>query len=266
MRNTLTILSVLAALLLFSSGAQAQTGGQFNPRDFSGIWLLDSGGGGIGPNNSRPALTPAGTAAMRGRTPARGENAVEPNLENDPEHECNPAGFPRLLTDSEPMEMMQLPDRLLQVFQWEARIRYLWIDGREAPSGGNLDNLGPAWYGHSAGRWEGDTLVVNTVGLEERAWLERTGLPKSFHARIEERYRKLDADTIELQLTLYDPEYYTGTWVGNKKIFKREPPETYTFSGWKGLFSGVTEGICAPMNEVDGYNRAFRDYSATGTR
>ncbi|PYR85049.1 MAG: hypothetical protein DMG19_15690 [Acidobacteria bacterium] len=107
------------------------------------------------------------------------------------------------------MEFIMTPDKILQVFQWEHRIRYLWTDGRELPSGENLENLGPAWYGHSVAKWEGNTLVVNTVGLDERAWLDNTGLPKSFHARIEERYTRTVYNTVELQMTLYDPEYYT---------------------------------------------------------
>jgi hypothetical protein len=54
-------------------------------------------------------------------------------------------------------------------------------------------------------------------------------------------------------------EYYTAPYVGNKKIYKRVPRERMTYFGWEGLFAGVTEGICAPMNEVEGYNKGFRD-------
>jgi hypothetical protein len=249
--------------LSLPAAAFAQTAGQFNPRDLSGIYYLRGGGGEIGPRNTAPALTPAGVAAMAGRIPT--SKVPNPTLSNDPQFICDPVGFPRLLLDPEPMEIVHLPDRILQIFQWEHRLRIIWMDGRELPSGENLENLGPAWYGHSVGRWEGDTLVVNTVGLDERAWLdENEGRPKSFHARIEERYRRTDADTVELQLTLYDPEYYTATWVGNTKTFKREIPEDYNFFGWKGIFSGVTEGICSPTNEVDVYNSRFRDPSITG--
>ena len=101
--------------------------------------------------------------------------------------------------------------------------------------------------------------MVNTVGLDERAWLDNTGLPKSFHARIEERYRRTAYNTVELQMTLYDPEYYAATYVGGKKSFKKVPDDASTYFGWKGLFAGISEGICAPMNEVEGYNKGFRD-------
>jgi hypothetical protein len=267
MRKRLILSAFLVTLFLSSvtlteagpAGSQNQTANQFNPRDFSGIWLLTGGGNafaGFGPN-TRPALTPAGTEAMRGRIPSRAVPYA--SLSNDPEYQCNPAGFPKLLMDAEPMELLQVSDRLLQVFQWEHRIRYIWMDGRELPTGENLDNLGPAWYGHSVGRWDGDTLVINTTGLEERAWLDRPGHPKSLHARIEERYRRTGPDTIELRMTLYDPAYYTGPWEASARTFTREKPQTYTYFGWKGLFAGITEGICAPVNEVEGYNKRFRD-------
>jgi len=226
---------------------------EFNPHDFGGIWMMTRDDHGLGA--PAPPLTPAGAAAMAGRvTDSRsGVNG------NAPWYACNPMGFPRLLNDEEPMEFIMTPDKILQVFQWEHRIRYLWTDGRELPSGENLENLGPAWYGHSVAKWEGNTLVVNTVGLDERAWLDNTGLPKSFHARIEERYTRTAYNTVELQMTLYDPEYYTATYVGGKKSFKRVPDDASTYFGWKGLFAGISEGICAPMNEVEGYNKGFRD-------
>lgn len=216
---------------------------------FSG-WGLDT----------RPPLTPQAVETMSGRIPPG--DVDFPHLSNDPEYQCNPAGFPKLFFDAEPTEIMQLDDRLVQVFQWEGRLRYIWLDGRELPSGENLENLGPAWYGHSVGEWEGDTLVINTTGLEERAWLDRPGHPKSLRARIEERYTMLDANNLEVLMTLYDPENYTAPWEATRRVFTRQPAENYTFFGWEGIFSGVTESICAPMNEVVGYNERFRDPGA----
>jgi hypothetical protein len=234
---------------IYEKGATDQ---QFDPRDFTGIWEMTVRDHTFG--TPPPALTPAGKAAMAGRIAGGG-----PVIGNQPWYACNPMGFPRLLNDDEPMEWIITKDKILQVFQWESRIRYLWTDGRALPSGQNLENLGPAWYGHSVANWDGDTLIVNTVGLDERAWLDQNGLPKSFHARIEERYRRTDFNTIEWQLTMYDPEYYTATWVGAKRTFRRITEEHATYFGWKGLFAGVTEGICAPVNEVEGYNKGFRD-------
>jgi hypothetical protein len=224
----------------------------FDPHDFSGIWTLVKNDHSLG--TPAPPLTAAGKAAMAGRVVDRGGV-----IGNAPWYTCNPMGFPRLMNDDEPMEFMTLKDRVVQVFQWEHRVRYLWTDGRQLPSGENLENLGPAWYGHSVGKWDGNTLVVNTVGLDERAWLDNQGNPKSFHARIEETWKRVDSNTLELQLTLHDPEYYTAPYVGSKKIYKRMPGDAITYFGWNGLFAGISEGICAPMNEVEGYNKGFRD-------
>jgi hypothetical protein len=225
---------------------------KFNPRDLTGFWTLIKNDHSLG--TPAPPLTPAGQAAKAGRILDR--NGV---IGNAPWYTCNPMGFPRLLNDDEPIEFIMLPDRILQLFQWEHRTRMLWTDGRELPSEENLENLGPAWYGHSVAKWNGNTLVVNTVGLEERAWLDNDGNPKSFHARIEETWKMVDSNTLHLQLTLYDPEYYTRPYVGSTKIYKRIPKNEMTFFGWYGLYAGISEGICAPMNEVEGYNKGFRD-------
>jgi hypothetical protein len=202
-----------------------------------------------------PALTPEGEAVMAPRVPARSRNpnvkaAVLPENSDDPAMACNPKGFPRILLDTahDWHEVIQTNERILQLWQEERRPREIWTDGRAVPSGENLDNIGPSWYGHSVGRWEGNTLVVTTVGLDERAWLDLFGYPKSADARVEERYTRVDADTIQVQLTLFDPRYYTTPWVSDTKIWKKEPRERVTFFGWYGLFSGLGELICAPAN------------------
>ncbi len=271
MRNYFFNLALALALALFctfavyveaGTASPQQGSSQYDPHDFSGVWMLTQGtnafsGWGL---DTRPPLTPQAVETMSGRIPPG--DVDFPHLSNDPEYQCNPAGFPKLFFDAEPTEIMQLDDRLVQVFQWEGRLRYIWLDGRELPSGENLENLGPAWYGHSVGEWEGDTLVINTTGLEERAWLDRPGHPKSLRARIEERYTMLDANNLEVLMTLYDPENYTAPWEATRRVFTRQPAENYTFFGWEGIFSGVTESICAPMNEVVGYNERFRDPGA----
>ena len=272
MRNRFVILASVLMPVLFLSLAgtahaqddkekfkqryEANAGsGPFDPHDLSGIWTLVRNDHSIG--GTAPALTPAGVAAMKGRIQDR--NGV---IGNAPWYTCNPMGFPRLLNDDEPMELITLNNRILQFFQWEHTLREMWLDGRPLPSGENLENLGPAWYGHSAGQWQGDTLVVNTVGLDDRAWLDNQGHPKSFHARIEERWKRVDSNTLELQLTLNDPEFYTAPWVGSAKTYKRIPDKDMTYFGWYGLYAGITEGACAPTNEVEGYNKAFRDPGA----
>ena len=200
--------------------------------------------------------------AMRGRLPDH--LAAVSSDSNDPMYRCNPQGFPRLVwEENEPIEFVHTDDRILQLFQWERTLRELWLDGRELPSGENLENLGPAWYGHSVAEWQGDTLVVTTTGVDERAWLDVYANPMSFDARFEERYRRIDVDTIEGQLTIHDPANYTAPWTHAPSRFERMRPEHVSLFGWKGLFSGATDAICAPMNEAD-YNGRVRDPAILG--
>ena len=269
--------AVVAVLLLVGTvpvqavyAEQEAVTGEFDPRDFSGLWFnytyRNSGRGGVrlfGPDGSNPTLTAAGMAKMSGRVSA--EVADVPTHSNDPIFQCDPLGFPRILDRHETVEFIHTNDRLLQFTQWERRLREIWLDGRELPSGDNLINLGPAWYGHSVGEWEGDTLVINTVGINDEAWLDRTGLPISFEARVEERWTRIDAETLELRLTLHDPTYYSEVWGGAYPIlYKPENPDYTSYYGWDGLYSGITEQICAPLDEVETFNKRIRDPAGVG--
>ena len=273
-----TVIAAVVGMVLLIGAVPVQAGpvaqeavlGEFDPRDFSGLWFnytyRNGGRGGVrlfGPDESHPPLTPAGMAKMSGRVSA--EEADVPTNSNDPIFQCDPLGFPRILDRHETVEFIHTDNRLLQFTQWERRLREIWLDGREIPSGDNLINLGPAWYGHSVGQWEGDTLVINTVGINDSAWLDRTGLPISFEARVEERWRRIDAETLELRLTLHDPTYYTAVWGGDFPIlYKPENPDYTSYYGWDGLYSGITEQICAPLDEVETFNRRIRDPASTG--
>ena len=236
-----------------SASAPPPAKGQFDPRDLTGIWARRGGDRSISPK--APPLTREGAAVLAKHVPARSRDPRAPSSNipsdsNDPAFACNPKGFPRLLVDTANVwhELVQLDGRLLQLWQEERRPREIWLDGRVVPAGDALENLGPSWYGHSVGQWQGNTLVVQTVGLDDRAWVDVYGYPKSANARVEERYARIDADTIEVRLTLFDPAFYTTPWVSDTKVFKREARANVTFFGWYGLFSGLGELICAPMN------------------
>ena len=252
-------MSMFVIAMFAPLGARAQSGGEsFDSHDLSGIWFrggeVRRGDRAFGPRDSIPAMTPEGEARARTIIPQRGSRvdfmqaADFPGQSNDSTIDCNPTGFPRIVVDTAPeiFEFIHTDGRLLQIHQVERAIRELWMDGRAVPSGENLDIIGPAWYGHSVGYWEGDTLVVDTVGMDDRSWLDPFGLPKSFNARIQERYRRVEADVLELQLTLYDPTYYETPWVSDIKRWTRDDPAKQTVYGWYGMFSGLTELICAP--------------------
>ncbi len=230
----------------------------YDTRDFSGIWYRVGGARGHGPQGTNPPLTPEGLARMKTHRPTRSHlpdiapPTPNPALSNYPYIECNPKGFPANVVDDNHVhhEVVQLPTRILQLWQEERNLREIWLDGREVPTGDNYANLGPSWMGMSVGHWEGNTLVVETVGLDDRAWLDAFGFPKSDEARIIERYTRTDAVTLELEQILYDPKYYTLPWESDIKVWRKEAPDARTVNnfGWYGLFSGLTDLICAPMN------------------
>jgi len=254
--------SSLALILALSAAWSGLASGQeeaFDPHDLSGVWALAFASGGpfpFGPD--RPPLTPEGDARYLQNIPTASNDprlraAGDPSESNDPTYACNPIGFPRTLYDSvvRMFEFVQIEGRILQLLQRRRTLRELWMDGRALPSGENLDNIGPSWFGHSVARWVGDDLVVDTVGLDDRAWLDPMGNVKSFQARIEERITRIDADTLEIRMTLHDPAYYTAPWAARTLRFQREPRERLTHFGWYGLFSGVVDLMCAPMNFIE---------------
>ena len=94
--------------------------------------------------------------------------AVPPANDTDPASHCNPEGLTRALLYPDPIEFIQLPDRILQHFQWRYYIRTIWLDGR--PPFKDPDQL--RWWGYSTGHWEGDTLVVESDGVDPRhGWI-----------------------------------------------------------------------------------------------
>ena len=101
--------------------------------------------------------------------------AVPPANDTDPYQHCNPMGPSRALIYPDPMEMIVLPDRTLQQFEWGYGLRTIWTDGRQPLMDPDL----PRWWGYSAARWDGDTFVVTTTGVDERTWIDHYGYPHS---------------------------------------------------------------------------------------
>jgi hypothetical protein len=120
-----------------------------------------------------------------------------------------------------PFEFVQVPGRLLQIFERDHLMRQIWMDGRELPK--NASDM-PLWYGYSVGRWEDDyTLVVDTAGLDDRTWMGASGYPHSTSMVVEERYRRINQDTIQYSLTMTDPVAYTRPWIGATRELTLKP-------------------------------------------
>jgi hypothetical protein len=140
------------------------------------------------------------------------DDAMDPFLTS-----CAPYGIPRLMNNVGPFEVLQGKNRVLMLFETGNSIRQIWMDGR-----GHPEDLDPSWMGHAIGHWEGDTLVVDTIGLTDKSWLDTAGHPHSEALHIVERIRRVDHDTLEDTLTFDDPKTYTRTWT-SKIIYKLRP-------------------------------------------
>ena len=205
-------------------------GGAAPVRDLTGTW--DAGGAGIGGSGqaaereaARAPFTPLGEEMVRRNKPGNGPRSVPVAEINDPLSTIgDPSGFPRLLTfELRPVQIVQTPNQVLMLYTFEKRFRVIWTDGRALPK-----DPDPRWYGYSVGRWEDDqTFVVQTVGLDERTWLDNSGNPHSTDLRVEERYRRVNENTIELTVTFDDPKVYTKPWIARNRLpLKRMPAGT----------------------------------------
>ena len=120
---------------------------------------------------------------------------------------CAPYGVPRLLNSSTPFEIFQVPGRVLMFFESGSALRQIWMDGRKHP-----EDPDPTWFGHAIGRWDGDTLVVDSIGFTDKTWLASSGHPHSDALHLVERYRRVDHDTLVSEITFDDPKTYTKPW------------------------------------------------------
>ncbi len=185
-------------------------------RDLSGTW--DAGAGGIQPTgyNVAPLFTARGEQIARANKPGNGPRIADVSEDNDPLSTLgDPAGFPRIvLYELRPFQIVQTPNQVLMLYMFEKRWRVIWTDGRALPK-----DPDPRWYGYSVGRWEDDyTLVVQSVGMDDRTWLDNAGNPHSTSLRAEERYHRVNQNTMELTVAIDDPVMYTKPWTPLDKL------------------------------------------------
>ena len=126
---------------------------------------------------------------------------------SDPTAGCVPPGFPRIMGTPYPLEIVIQPHRVLFLHEAWSQRREIFTDGRQHPA-----ELDPSYNGHSVGHWEGDTLVVETVGMRADTNFDVTGAPHSDAMTVTERIRRRDAQTLEDVITIVDPKAMTRPW------------------------------------------------------
>jgi hypothetical protein len=209
--------SALGALLAVPAFAEAPSKRPppSDPHDISGVWFQ---AGGYNPSydpddGSKVSFTAAGAAEYKRRKDAYATGNPVP----DPPTQCWPHGVPRAMLVPSPIQIIQAHGRIAIVIESGHNIRNIYMDEKQ-PS-----QVGPTLMGHSVGHWEGDTLVIDTIGLNPKAWLDEDGKPETAQLHVVERVRKLDGGKqLEDSIAIDDPGVFTKPWTA-KRLFNWRP-------------------------------------------
>jgi hypothetical protein len=131
-----------------------------------------------------------------------------------PHSRCVPPGVPEMHVLPEFKKIVQAPGLLIILHEFNASYRQIFTDGRPLPVDPN-----PSWNGYSSGRWEGDTLVVESAGFRDGLWLDFNGDPMTDAAKVTERFRRINYGNMEIEVTVNDPKAYTKPWTVKLKQF-----------------------------------------------
>ena len=157
----------------------------------------------------------------RGVSDDRRRNELEPHTR------CKPSGGPRQWLTPYGAEFVELRDqKVAYIFDIGGphTFRTIFMDGRKHP-----EKLEPTYYGHSIGWWEGDTLVVDTVGFNERFWIDRGQLPHTDRLHLIEKYTRTSLTTMRYELTIDDPGAYTAPFTGTSNLRWQEGTELFEY-------------------------------------
>jgi hypothetical protein len=209
--------------------------------DLSGIWVepasvaipanwLDSDGKRL----ENLPLTALGLAKFKANRATHGSHQVASTTSTEPIAKCLPPGVPAIYQFIFPMEIIQIPGRVIMFFEYGNYVRQIFTDGRKH------QDLTPTWMGDSIGIWEGDTLIVDADGFNDKTWIDNEGHPHSDALHVVERIRRLDHDHLVDDITVEDAKTYTKT-LTTRRVFDLQPD-------WN-----VAEFVCEDSD-------AFRDY------
>ena len=187
-----------------------------DPHDFDGVWWT--------PGYDRKFRT------VEGQLPPfteRGRREWEHNVKADEAGEpvadaptgCLPHGIPRLLASPYPIQIITTPDQMTWVHEVNRNQRYIYMNEEHPKS------LKPTYLGHSVAHWEGDTLVIDTIGLNDKTRIDEEGITHSDQLHVVEHIRKLDVKgvpTLENLITITDPVMFTQPWT-TKRVYKARP-------------------------------------------
>jgi len=137
------------------------------------------------------------------------EKRKDNNNKDNPDAHCLPLGLMQLHTHPQPRRIVQTPDEMVIMYEANYGLRQIFTDGRPVPK---IDDVEPWWYGYSVGHWEGDTMVVETVGFRDDVWLDVEGSPLTNTGKMIERFSRPDFGHLRMDITVEDPKAYTHPW------------------------------------------------------
>ncbi len=207
--------------------------------NLAGIWLTESGKGEYNPEGPPSKYfsdilsdLKAETGLMQPPTAAAMQKYSANEFLDAPISHCQPAGVPLADMMTNPYKVVETPGLILVLYERDMTFRQIFTDGRKIP-----DDPQPTWLGYSVGKWDGDTLVVETSGLNNRSWLDARGHTHSDALRVTERFHRIDFGHMDLQVTINDPKAYTK-------------PFTYTLKQYLMPDTDLFEYFCSD-NEKD---------------
>ena len=253
--KTRTLSAIAAVALVIASGvtaaaqkftAKAPTAADWAAMaklpDFTGVWEVSPGSrGAAAAPPARPSLTPAYESRRKAFLAAPPEDSEAAN--------CLPPGMPGIMGQPYPMEFLLTPGKVTIVIEAYTQVRHIYTDGRPLPADPDLE-----FHGTSIGRWEGDTLVVETVGFSPLTQFER-GVPHGDKMKIVERFRLTNPDTMNIETTVTDPDVLTAPYTSTRNLSRHR--------NWT-----IAEYICEENNRnfVDSAGKAGVDLTLPGTK
>jgi len=201
--------------------------GGATPAD-KGVWLPGAGGAQNSINDASQVPFQPWARALYAQ---RDVNQLEPHTR------CKPSGAIRQFLTPYGVEFVELPE-LQRIYIFDIggphTYRTIYMDGRTHPAA-----LEPSYYGHSIGWWEGDTLVVDTVGYNEGFWIDRKGLPHTDQLHTLERFTRTDSNTIKYEVTIDDPGAYTRAWTSGFNLRWEAGTELFEYVCQQANYAGT---------------------------
>jgi hypothetical protein len=226
-------LVVVAAVIAASATARGQApvpaGGSLartadGKPDLSGIWQVFSTANWNVQGHQAQEGVPAGQGVVEGNEIPYQPWALAKQKENfakrmtaDPETQCFLPGVPRIMYTPLPFQIVQVPTKMVMLFEYAHAIRHIYTNGNGHPAG-HID----WWLGDSRGRWDGDTFVVDSIHFNDETWFDRAGNFHSDQLHVVERFTPTGPDHIAYEVTIEDPKVFTRPWKMSMPIYRRK--------------------------------------------